>query len=78
MTSVQRPLQSPLAEYILGRGYETNQQFAIAMGTEPSTVSRWRNGLIPGLKMRKKIAKKLNLTPTELKRLGWEKEFANV
>lgn len=55
----------------------TNRQLSILVGTEASTVSRWRRGLTPNAEYRKKIARKLKLTEAELKRLGWE-ELANV
>lgn len=45
---------------------------ANAVGTDPSTVSRWRNGLTPNKEMRTLISDAMNLSDAERVALGWD------
>lgn len=52
---------------------------ANAVGTDASTVSRWRNGLTPNAEMRGRISEALTLEESDLIALGWQdKETADV
>lgn len=50
------------------------KRLATAVGTDASTVSRWRNGMQPGEEWRKKICKAMELSTEDLVALGWHAE----
>lgn len=71
---------TPLKELLGARGL-TLMQFAVAAGTNESTVSRWcHRDTPPAERFRRNAIRKLKLTDEELAALGWPeaKEAARV
>jgi Helix-turn-helix len=63
-------LDTPFAEVMKQRSL-TNRDLARGIGATESYVSLWRNGLRPGPGYRKKLIRRLKLSPAELRVLGW-------
>jgi len=66
-----------LGDLLLSRGL-SSKDLAWAIDTYESTVSRWRNGIVPSKENRDRIYAVTGATEDEIAALGWEKEMANA
>jgi transcriptional regulator with XRE-family HTH domain len=77
MSTQQATTGTTLAGLMDQRGVKA-KALANALGTDASTVSRWRGGLRPGKTFQPLIVAELGLTDVEIAALGWDGEPANV
>jgi hypothetical protein len=66
------PVQTLSLDHLLTSRGKNGTWLAEAIGADPSSVSRWRNGLKPGKTRREEIATVLDLNEHEIRALGWE------
>lgn len=66
------PVQTLSLNHLLATRGMSGEALAKAIGADPSSVSRWRNGLKPGPTRREQITAALDLNEHEIQALGWE------